>query len=197
MVTGPSNEGYTSRHQTGAHADSTANNASIVFGHFVFSNCYSLFVVRHNRKCEPPFLPPRVCRRFRESRAGWCKFRTQQGLGRPDLGRPVCICHWDGRRSSDSTGRPPGVARSTAWKQYAVVGMDGRILSIASTLTGLTLAQKLGSGLYTGITLTASLLTSILLDKFGLMGFKPRPLSSLRMTGAGLMVAGIWLIARF
>jgi bacterial/archaeal transporter family-2 protein len=54
----------------------------------------------------------------------------------------------------------------------------------------------LGSGLYTGITLTASLLTSILLDKFGLMGFKPHPLSSLRMTGAGLLVAGIWLIAK-
>jgi transporter family-2 protein len=73
----------------------------------------------------------------------------------------------------------------------------GGILSIASTLSGLTLAQKMGSGLFTGLTLTASLLASILLDQFGLMGFRPDPASSWRMAGAGLMVAGIWLIARF
>jgi transporter family-2 protein len=73
----------------------------------------------------------------------------------------------------------------------------GGILSIASTLSGLTLAQKMGSGMFTGLSLTASLLTSIVLDQFGLMGFKPHPLSSLRATGAGLMIAGIWLIAKF
>jgi transporter family-2 protein len=73
----------------------------------------------------------------------------------------------------------------------------GGVLSIASTLTGLTLAHKLGSGLFTGLTLTASLLTSIALDHFGVMGFEPHPASTLRVTGAGLMIAGIWLIARF
>ena len=73
----------------------------------------------------------------------------------------------------------------------------GGILSIASTLSGLTLAQKMGSGMFTGLSLTASLLTSIVLDQFGLMGFRQHPLSSLRVTGAGLMIAGIWLIAKF
>jgi bacterial/archaeal transporter family-2 protein len=74
---------------------------------------------------------------------------------------------------------------------------SGGLLSIGLTLTGLTLAQKLGSGLYTGLTLTASLLTSIALDHFGLVGFKPHPVTPLRGIGAGLLVAGIWLIARF
>jgi transporter family-2 protein len=73
----------------------------------------------------------------------------------------------------------------------------GGILSIASTLSGLTLAQKMGSGLFTGLSLTSSLLASIVLDQFGLMGFTQHPLSPLRMTGAGLMIAGIWLIAKF
>jgi bacterial/archaeal transporter family-2 protein len=74
---------------------------------------------------------------------------------------------------------------------------SGGLLSIGLTVTGLTLAQKLGSGLYTGLTLTASLLTSIALDHFGLAGFKPHPVTPLRGAGAGLLVAGIWLIARF
>ena len=73
----------------------------------------------------------------------------------------------------------------------------GGLISIASTVAGLTLAQKMGSGVFTGLSLTASLLISIVLDHFGLVGFKPHPASALRITGSGLMVAGIWLIAKF
>jgi transporter family-2 protein len=73
----------------------------------------------------------------------------------------------------------------------------GGILSIALTMTGLTLAHKMGSGLYTGLTLTTSLLTSVLLDHFGLMGFEPRPATSMRGLGAAFMITGIWLIAKF
>lgn len=73
----------------------------------------------------------------------------------------------------------------------------GGLISIASTMAGLMLAQKMGSGVFTGLSLTASLVSSVVLDQFGLAGFKPHPASPLRMTGAGLMVAGIWLIARF
>jgi bacterial/archaeal transporter family-2 protein len=50
---------------------------------------------------------------------------------------------------------------------------SGGLLSIGLTLTGLTLAQKLGSGLYTGLTLTASLLTSIALDHLVSSGLNP------------------------
>lgn len=72
----------------------------------------------------------------------------------------------------------------------------GGLISIASTVAGLTLAHKMGAGVFTGISLTASLVSSILLDRFGLVGFKPHPLSSLRLTGAGLLIAGIWMIAK-
>ena len=79
----------------------------------------------------------------------------------------------------------------TPWWAWA-----GGLLSIASTLAGLTLAQKMGSGMFTSISLTASLLTSVILDQFGLMGFKPHPASPLRLTGAGFLLAGIWMIAK-
>ncbi|MCU1238067.1 MAG: hypothetical protein JWP63_6034 [Candidatus Solibacter sp.] len=72
----------------------------------------------------------------------------------------------------------------------------GGVLSLASTMSGLVFAQKMGSGTYTGLTVTASLVTSILLDHFGLIGFKVHPVSVLRVAGAGLMILGLWLVAK-
>jgi transporter family-2 protein len=73
----------------------------------------------------------------------------------------------------------------------------GGAISIVATFGGLTLAQKLGSGVFTGLSLTASLLVSIVLDHFGLIGFKQHTASPLRLLGAALMVGGVWLVSRF
>ena len=73
----------------------------------------------------------------------------------------------------------------------------GGLISIASTMAGLVLAQRLGSGVFTGLTLTASLTTSILLDHFGWIGFRQHAASPARLAGCALMIAGVWLIARF
>ncbi len=73
----------------------------------------------------------------------------------------------------------------------------GGVISIASTIAGLTFAQKMGSGLFTGISVTASLAASIILDQFGLVGFKVHAASPLRILGTGLMVGGLWLVAKF
>ncbi len=73
----------------------------------------------------------------------------------------------------------------------------GGLISIASTLAGLTLAQRLGSGVFTGLTLTASLLTSVVLDHFGWVGFRQHPASPARLGGCALMVAGVWIVSRF
>lgn len=73
----------------------------------------------------------------------------------------------------------------------------GGVLSIGSTMAAAVFAQRLGSGVFTGLTVTASLVTSVLLDNFGLVGFQVHPASSLRMLGCGLMVTGLWLTARF
>jgi transporter family-2 protein len=73
----------------------------------------------------------------------------------------------------------------------------GGILSIASTMAGITLAQRLGSGVFTGITITASLIMSIVFDHFGWIGFKQHPASWPRIAGGLLMICGLWLVARF
>ena len=73
----------------------------------------------------------------------------------------------------------------------------GGLISIASTVAGLMLAQRLGSGVFTGLTLTASLVASVLLDQFGWIGFAQRSASPARIAGCTLMVAGVWLVARF
>lgn len=72
----------------------------------------------------------------------------------------------------------------------------GGVVSIVSTVAALTLVQKLGSGLFTSIGVTASLVVSVVLDKFGWLGMKPHPTSPGRLIGCGLLIAGVWLVGR-
>jgi bacterial/archaeal transporter family-2 protein len=72
----------------------------------------------------------------------------------------------------------------------------GGLLSIGATLAGAVFAQRMGSGTFTGITVTASLVMSIVLDNFGWMGFKVHPATWPRMLGCGLMITGLWLVAK-
>ena len=73
----------------------------------------------------------------------------------------------------------------------------GGLVSVISTVAGLTVAQRLGSGLFTGLSVTASLVTSVLLDHFALVGFRQHNASPGRITGCALLTIGVWLIARF
>lgn len=73
----------------------------------------------------------------------------------------------------------------------------GGLISILSTMAGLILAQKMGSALFTGLSLTASVVTSVLLDQFGLVGMRQHTASPGRLVGCGLLIAGIWLVAKF
>ncbi len=73
----------------------------------------------------------------------------------------------------------------------------GAPISLVSTFIALTVAQRMGSGLFTGATVTASLATSVVLDHFGLIGFTVHRASPLRMLGCAVMVLGLWLIARY
>jgi bacterial/archaeal transporter family-2 protein len=73
----------------------------------------------------------------------------------------------------------------------------GGFVSIFGTMGGLLLAQKLGSGIFTGVNVTAAVVCSLTLDHFGLVGFKQHTASPMRMLGAALMIGGLWLVARF
>ena len=88
----------------------------------------------------------------------------------------------------------PTTAQATATHWWA---WTGGLISIVATIAGLMFAQRLGSAIFTGLSITASVVVSILLDHFGLLGLKQHAASPLRVLGGALMVGGIWLVCRF
>ncbi|MGI4831451.1 MAG: DMT family transporter [Janthinobacterium lividum] len=86
---------------------------------------------------------------------------------------------------------PTGNVGQVSWWAWT-----GGLISILSTMAGLTLVQRLGAGIFTSLSLTASLVVSVLLDQFGVLGLKQHPASIGRMIGCGLLVAGVWLVSR-
>ncbi len=72
----------------------------------------------------------------------------------------------------------------------------GGLVSIVSTVIALTIAHRLGSSVFTGASITASLAVSVLLDHFALIGFKQHTASPLRLAGCAVMIAGLWMVAR-
>ncbi len=73
----------------------------------------------------------------------------------------------------------------------------GGLLSIATTMAGAAFAQRLGSGVFTGVNVTAALVVSLILDNFGLMGFKVHPATWPRIAGCTLMILGLWMTQRY
>jgi bacterial/archaeal transporter family-2 protein len=72
-------------------------------------------------------------------------------------------------------------------------GTLGAIYVIAMVLT----AEKVGSGICVGLSVTASIIASIAIDHFGLLGFHRHAAGPGRLIGGALMVAGMTLIGRF
>jgi transporter family-2 protein len=88
----------------------------------------------------------------------------------------------------------PTTVRALAVNPWAWLG---GLISIGPTMAGLVLAQRMGSGMFTGLSITAALVTSVVLDQMGVVGFKQHAASPARLAGCALMVAGVWMIARF
>jgi transporter family-2 protein len=72
------------------------------------------------------------------------------------------------------------------------VGLDRSVVIAAQLFT----AQQLGSSIFAGVFVTATVATSVLLDHFGLFGFKEHPATWLRVGGVALMLAGLTVVAR-
>ncbi len=73
----------------------------------------------------------------------------------------------------------------------------GGVLGALYILAMIFLAQKLGSAVFTGLTVTAAVATSVLLDHFGLLGFDQHTAGPGRIAGALLMGGGLALISLF
>jgi bacterial/archaeal transporter family-2 protein len=73
----------------------------------------------------------------------------------------------------------------------------GGLVGAFAVISGLLFVNKVGAGAFAGLTITANILMSLVIDRFGWFGMDVHPLNGRRMLGAVLMVSGITLIAKF
>ncbi|MCJ2072523.1 DMT family transporter [Methylobacterium sp. J-030] len=73
----------------------------------------------------------------------------------------------------------------------------GGLMSAGLTAAQLYLSKAIGAATFLGLIVTAGVITSILLDHFGLVGFKVHPAGLWRILGGALMIGGVGLVARF
>jgi transporter family-2 protein len=73
----------------------------------------------------------------------------------------------------------------------------GGVLSAGLTVAQLYISKRVGAAPFLGIIVTAGVVTSILLDHFGLLGFKVHEMDTGRIAGGALMIAGVGLVAGF
>ena len=73
----------------------------------------------------------------------------------------------------------------------------GGLIGAFAVVAGLLFVGQVGAGTFGGLTITANILMSLLVDKYGWFGMTVHELTVGRAVGAFLMVAGIFLISRF
>jgi bacterial/archaeal transporter family-2 protein len=72
----------------------------------------------------------------------------------------------------------------------------GGLVGAVQVYAGLTLVQKVGSGKFVGLTVSAALVMSLVVDHYGWFHMPVHALNSWRVLGALLMAGGVALIAR-
>ena len=73
----------------------------------------------------------------------------------------------------------------------------GGLLGSVYVLGMVNLSGKVGAGVFTGLTVTAGIVTSLVMDHFGLLGFERHSANIPRLVGGALMIAGLFLIGKF
>jgi transporter family-2 protein len=71
----------------------------------------------------------------------------------------------------------------------------GGLVGAVQVFAGLTLVHRVGAGPFMGFTVTAALITSLVIDHFGLFHMPAHAASLPRIAGGLLMIGGIALIA--
>lgn len=77
---------------------------------------------------------------------------------------------------------------------WAVIG---GLVGAVQVFAGLTLVTRIGAGPFVGLTVTAALITSLIVDHYGWFHMQVHPMNIWRIVGGLLMVGGISLIAKF
>ena len=73
----------------------------------------------------------------------------------------------------------------------------GGLVGAVQVYAGLTLVKKVGAAPFVGVTVTAALIMSLVIDHFGWFRMDHHPLNFRRALGGMLLVSGVTLIAKF
>ncbi len=73
----------------------------------------------------------------------------------------------------------------------------GGLVGAVQVYAGLRFVNKVGAGPFVGFTVTAALITSLVVDHFGWFRMEQHPLTLWRALGGALLVGGVALIAKF
>ncbi|WP_435020643.1 DMT family transporter [Tundrisphaera sp. TA3] len=84
----------------------------------------------------------------------------------------------------------PGWARGPWWI------WGGGVMGAGYVLVTVTYAPRLGAAGWLGLVVAGQILTSMVLDHFGLIGFSTRPINLPRVVGVLVMLAGVAVILR-
>ena len=95
-----------------------------------------------------------------------------------------------------ATTRTP-MPRAAQWSSVPWWGWVGGALGAVYILCMVLTAEKVGSGLFVGLTVTATIVGSLVMDHYGLLGFRQHTAGLGRLIGGALMIAGMLLIGKF
>ena len=91
--------------------------------------------------------------------------------------------------------RAPLPLRS-AWEASPWWQWTGGLIGAVYVLASIVLAPRLGAATLVAAVVAGQMLSSVLLDQYGLVGFPVHPISAVRLLGAGLVIVGVLLIQR-
>ncbi|QXV63759.1 DMT family transporter [Mucilaginibacter sp. 21P] len=73
----------------------------------------------------------------------------------------------------------------------------GGLIGAVAVVVGLMFVNKVGAGTLAGLTISANLIMSLFIDKYGWFGVEVHALSWGRIGGCLLMITGVYLISKF
>ncbi len=85
-----------------------------------------------------------------------------------------------------------GKAGQVPWWAW-LGGVAGSVILLSQPVAAL----KIGAGSFVGLSVTAAVIGSVLLDNYGWLGFQQQAASIWRIAGTVLMIAGVALVALF
>ena len=83
-----------------------------------------------------------------------------------------------------------------AWAATTPWQWSGGLIGAVYVLAAIVLAPRLGAATLIAAVVAGQMITSVVLDQYGLVGFPVHSLTPVRLLGAALVIAGVILIQR-